>query len=66
MDPRGRLISFGLQLVSCAIDCVAFLSLSISAEQKLWLATSNAFWRSNLLALLFCNLGEECSGVVGI
>ena len=37
MGPKGRLITFGLG--SCAIT---FLSLSISAKQKLWSATSNA------------------------
>jgi hypothetical protein len=43
MDPSGRLISFA----SCAIDWDAFLSLSISAKQKLRSAANNMFSREN-------------------
>ena len=61
MDPRGCLIPFGL--VSWAIDCIAFLSLLISAKQKLWSATSGDL--EIILTFLFCNPGKGCSGVVG-
>ena len=64
MDPRGRCISFGL--VACAIDCVAFLSLSISAKQKLCSVNLMSSRSVFTLTLLFCNSGEESSGVVGI
>ena len=50
MDPRGRLIPFGL--VSWAIDCIAFPSLLISAKKELWSATSKDLEKNTYLLVL--------------